>query len=69
MGNTIDPIALFRLSVLGPLASREQFSRGELKKIIQELASQTYQIPNSNSVHLAEKTIERWYYRWKKYGF
>ena len=69
MGNTIDPIALFRLSVLGPLASRERFSRGELKKIIQELASQTYQIPNSNSVHLAEKTIERWYYRWKKYGF
>ncbi len=59
---------MFRLSVLGPLASREQLSRGELKKIIQELAAQTYQIPNSHRVHLAEKTRERWYYRWKQAG-
>jgi transposase InsO family protein len=68
MNHKIDPNALFRLSVLGPLASREQLSRGELKKIIQALAAQTYQIPNSYRVHLAEKTIERWYYRWKKAG-
>jgi putative transposase len=68
MGNYIDPIALFRLSVLGPLASRERLNRGELKTIIRELASQTYQIPGSRRVHIAEKTIEYWYYRWKKHG-
>jgi len=29
--NPIDPKALFRLSVLGPLISREQLERGELQ--------------------------------------
>ena len=33
----VHPIALFRLSVLGPLASRERFERGELTRITQEL--------------------------------
>ncbi len=28
----IHPLALFRLSVLGPLASRERFEHGELKR-------------------------------------
>src|SRR5205085_945489 len=27
-----------------------------------------YHIPNCNRVHLSEKTIERWYYLWKKNG-
>ena len=34
----IDPVALFRLSVLGPLVSRERLGRGELQQIIRELA-------------------------------
>lgn len=68
MKNTFSSIALLRLSVLGSLASRDHLNRGELKKIIQELAKQTYHIPNSKRVHLSEKTIERWYYRWKKHG-
>jgi transposase InsO family protein len=63
----IHPIALFRLTVLGPLASRDHFSQGELKSIIQDLASKTYTIPNSKRVHLSEASIERWYYAWK-YG-
>jgi len=64
----IHPIALFRLSVLGPLASRDRFEQGELKKIIRELASKTYDIPHSNRVRLSEATVERWYYAWKKGG-
>ena len=32
--NEIDPRALFRLSVLGPLVSRERLERGELQQII-----------------------------------
>jgi hypothetical protein len=40
-----NPIALFRLSVLGPLVSRERLARGELQTIIRELASKEYAIP------------------------
>jgi len=60
----LHPIALFRLSVLGPLASRERFERGELKRLIGELAKQRYNIPHSQHVYLSTKTIEAWYYRW-----
>ena len=27
----VDPVALFRLSVLGPLASRDRLERGEIR--------------------------------------
>ncbi|MGI9215221.1 MAG: hypothetical protein ACR2HS_06260 [Gammaproteobacteria bacterium] len=32
MTKPLHPIALFRLTVLGPLASRGQIKRGEIKK-------------------------------------
>lgn len=41
----LDPVALFRLSVLGPLVSRQSLSRGELKAMLAELASKDYDIP------------------------
>jgi transposase InsO family protein len=68
MNKPIHPLALFRLSVLGPLASREQLARGELKNIITELASKTYSIPGSKRVHLSPQVIEKWYYDWLKGG-
>lgn len=68
MNHSIHPMALFRLSVLGPLASRERLSRGELKQCIQSLSKQTYHIPNSRRVHISAKTIERWYYAWLRDG-
>lgn len=68
MKNVFNSMALLRLSVLGSLASRDHLNRGELKAIIKNLAQQTYHIPNSRRVHLSEKTIERWYYLWKKKG-
>lgn len=64
----IHPTALFRLSVLGPLASREHFDHGQLKAMITHLAQQRYDIPNSRQSHLSAKTIEAWYYRWLKGG-
>lgn len=64
----IHTIALFRLSVLGPLASRDRLERGELKQILQTLAAKTYEIPRSNRCRLSEKTIESWYYAWKAGG-
>lgn len=68
MKYVIHPIALFRISVLGPLVSRDNLTHGELRKMIDELAAKTYKIPNSNNVHLSSKTIERWYYEWRKHN-
>jgi hypothetical protein len=62
----IHPVALFRLSVLGQLVSRQNLERGELKAIIKELALKHYDIPGSRHTLLSEKTIESWYYAWKK---
>lgn len=68
MSKPLHPITLFRLSVLGPLASRGELKRGEIKKIVRELAEQTYQIPDSRRTHLSEETLLRWYYAWKRGG-
>ena len=68
MTGAIHPIALFRLSVLGPLASRDELERGEVKRLIRELASRTYHIPDSDRVRLGEGTIEAWYYAWRRGG-
>ncbi len=62
-------MALFRLTVLGPLASRARLSYGELKMLLQELSRQTYAIPYSKRCRLSERTIERWYYQWLRGGF
>jgi hypothetical protein len=61
----IDPKALFRLSVLGPLVSRERLERGELQQIIRELAEREYAIPGTRRRHLGEKTIQGWYYTYR----
>ncbi len=62
----IDRVALFRYGVLGPLVSRDKFDHGELSAIIRELASKTYEIPNSKRVHLSRQTIQKWYQDWKR---
>ena len=62
----VHPVALFRMTVLGELISRQFLPRGELKAIITELAQKHYNIPNSRHTQLSEKTIESWYYAWKK---
>ena len=66
--NEIDPKALFRLSVLGPLISRERLERGELQQILRELAAREYAIPGTRRRHLGEKTIQAWYYAWRRQG-
>lgn len=64
----VDPLALFRLSVLGPLISRERLARGELRQLLRELAQREYAIPGTRRRHLGEKTIEGWYYAWRRQG-
>ncbi len=66
--NEIGPLALFRLSVLGPMVSREQLQHGELQQLIRELAQREYAIPGSERRHLGEKTIQAWYYLWRREG-
>jgi transposase InsO family protein len=66
--NEVDPLALFRLSVLGPLVSREQLARGELQQLIRELSAREYAIPGTRRRHIGEKTIEAWYYAWRRNG-
>lgn len=61
-------VALFRLSVLVPLVSRDHLERGELQTIIRQLASKEYAIPGSDRRLLGEKTIEAWYYAWRSHG-
>lgn len=66
--NDIDAKALFRLSVLGPLVSREQLARGELQQLMRELSAREYAIPGSRRRHVSEKTIQAWYYAWRRQG-
>ena len=66
--NDLHPVALFRLSVLGPLVSRDRLERGELKRLIRELASRGYDIPGSTRRDIGEKTIEAWFYAWRRGG-
>jgi transposase len=68
MSKPLHPLALFRISVLGPLTSRGQLERGEIKAIVQELATKNYNIPDSRRVHLSAATIMRWYYSWVRGG-
>lgn len=64
----IHPLALFRLSVSGPLVRREALAHGELKNTLRELASKPHHIPNSTRCYLSEKTIEAWYYAYHRDG-
>ena len=66
--NQIDSKALFRLSVLGPVVSRERLARGELQQLIRALAQREYAIPGTQRRHIGEKTIQAWYYAWRREG-
>lgn len=68
MSKPIHPTALFRLMVLGPLTSRTDIQRGEIKSIARELASKSYNIPDSKRTYISKDSILRWYYEWKRGG-
>jgi len=68
MNKPLHPVAIFRVMLLGPLISREKLSRGELKTLIDGIASHTYTIPDSKRIDVSPKAIERWYYAYLKGG-
>lgn len=64
---TIDPTAMFRATVLGPLTARE-LKRGELKKEIRSICQHHYTFPNGERKKIGEKTLESWYYHYRRDG-
>jgi len=68
MTKPIHPEALFRIQVIGSLMSRADLEKGELNRLIKGLSKHAYETPDGKRVFLAPKTIERWYYVWKKEG-
>jgi transposase InsO family protein len=68
MSQPIHPIALFRLSVLGALTMRMTLNHGELKQELELLAARTYTDTEGEPVKLAVKTLEGWYYAYRKGG-
>jgi hypothetical protein len=56
--NDLHPVALFRYSVLGPLIAQDRLARGELKRLIRELAERDYNIPGTDRRRIGEKTLE-----------
>jgi len=65
---SIDEIALFRYSVLGTLVCRDRLTHGELKATLEGLARQPYNVPGHGTCYLSAKTIEAWYYAWRRGG-
>lgn len=64
----VDPKALFKLQVLGQLISRERLARGEQQQLIRELSAHEYTIPGTRRRHIGEKTIQAWFYAWRRHG-
>ena len=59
--------ALWRFSVLGPLVS-SRLEHGDREAYLQEAANRRHVNPDGNAVQLSKRTIEAWYYAWKKQG-
>jgi len=59
--------ALFRYGVLGPLISRP-LGRGERKRLLRDLAAQTWTDPHGYPRRVAAKTLEEWLCRYRRDG-
>ena len=61
-------LALWRLGVLGPLMSA-RLEHGDRKKLFEEAAARTHELPDGRWRKLSSRTIEDWYYTYRKGGF
>lgn len=59
--------ALWRYGVLGPLVSA-RLEHGDRVAYLREAAVRQHQDPDGNRVVLSTRTLEEWYYAWKKGG-
>ena len=65
---TAEDIALWRLSVLGPLVSA-RLEHGDRRRHFCEAAARAYEQPDGRPVRLSARTIEDWYYAYKRGGW
>jgi putative transposase len=63
-----EKIALWRLGVLGPLISA-RLEHGDRRHYIEEAAARLQQQPDGTYVQLSARTIESWYYAYRRGGF
>lgn len=61
-------LALFRLSVLGPLISA-RLDHGDRQTYFDEAAARHHQRPDGRLVTLSPRTIESWFYAYQRGGF
>ena len=61
-------IALWRLGVLGPLTSA-RLEHGDRRRYIDEAAARTHERPDGRRIRLSARTIEIWYYAYRRGGF
>lgn len=61
-------LALFRISVLGPLVGA-RLEHGELVELCREAAERTWELPNGTFVDVSARTIEDWLYAYRRDGF
>ena len=60
--------ALFRHSILGDLLSRK-LRQGELRPSLKELSQRTFEDYRKRPRHIAYKTLEEWFYKYRHGGF
>ena len=61
-------VALWRLGVLGPLTSA-RLGHGDRRRYFAEAAGRTHERPDGTRVQLSVRTIEMWYYAYRRGGF
>jgi putative transposase len=61
-------IALWRLAVLGPLTSA-RLEHGDRQRLFQEAAARVQERPDGTRVQLSVRTIESWFYAYRRGGF
>jgi putative transposase len=63
-----EKIALWRLGVLGPLISA-RLDHGDRRRYFEQAAVREQQQPDGTHVKLSARTIESWYYTYRRGGF
>jgi transposase InsO family protein len=61
-------IAMWRLSVLGPLISA-RLVHGDRRQLFAEAAARVHQRPDGRLLELSARTVEAWYYAYQQGGF
>lgn len=60
-------IAIWRMSVLGPLVSA-RLEHGELRPLLEAAAARTYETPGGRRIRPGWRTIEAWHYAYQRGG-